>query len=161
MLKLYRINAGKLHYWETWEKGRGTAVVHWGVAGERGEWIDVVSDAAGRCGAKIKAMIRERRAEGFAEIDMDDHRRLIIQYADGVPEVDDSGDAHPLANLLNEALGWTGLGNCDTAFGNGSFEVCCFVVDFRLGRSVVAKELKGSAFAGYAKIFDEELEMGL
>lgn len=53
-------------------------------------------------------------------------------------------------------LGWTGLGHCDGgSIGSGTMEVCCFVVDFEIGRKVIAADLKGTKFDDYTRIFDE------
>lgn len=42
--------------------------------------------------------------------------------------------------MLNEGLGWTGLGCCDGGgIGSGTMEACCYVVDFE--RDVLTKEL--------------------
>ena len=42
--------------------------------------------------------------------------------------------------MLNEGLGWTGLGCCDGgSIGSGTMEACCYVVDFE--RDVLTKEL--------------------
>ncbi|MBK9421322.1 MAG: hypothetical protein IPN44_09740 [Flavobacteriales bacterium] len=37
MLKLYKLIDNQLHYWETWDKDEKTAIVHWGVVGQRGQ----------------------------------------------------------------------------------------------------------------------------
>jgi hypothetical protein len=57
---------------------------------------------------------------------------------------------------MNETLGWTGLGNCDGgSIGSGTMEVCCFVVDFKIAKRVVEKDLKNTKFADYSRICDE------
>src|SRR5690606_19910390 len=36
MLKLYKLIDNQLHYWETWDKDEKSAIVHWGIVGQRG-----------------------------------------------------------------------------------------------------------------------------
>ena len=57
---------------------------------------------------------------------------------------------------MNETLGWTGLGHCDGgSIGSGTMEACCFVVDFDIAKRVIEKDLAGSEFADFSRIFDE------
>src|SRR5262249_12580914 len=35
--------------------------------------------------------------------------------------------------------------------------VCCYVVDFKIARRVIAKDLKNTRFADYARIYDERV----
>jgi hypothetical protein len=37
MLKLYKLTENQLHYWETWDKEEKTAIIHWGIVGQRGQ----------------------------------------------------------------------------------------------------------------------------
>jgi len=37
MLKLYKLIDNQLNYWETWDKDDKTAIVHWGIVGQRGQ----------------------------------------------------------------------------------------------------------------------------
>ncbi len=57
---------------------------------------------------------------------------------------------------MNETLGWTGLGNCDGgSIGSGTMEVCCFVADFEVAKSVIAANLKGTEFENYTRNYNE------
>jgi hypothetical protein len=63
---------------------------------------------------------------------------------------------HALEERMNETLGWTGLGYCDGgSIGSGTMDVCCFVVDFKIAKRVIEKDLKNTKFADYSRIFDE------
>jgi len=37
-------------------------------------------------------------------------------------------------------------------------EVCCFVVDFEIAKTVVEKDLIGTEFENYTRIYDEDAE---
>ena len=63
---------------------------------------------------------------------------------------------HRLEERMNETLGWSGLGACDGgSIGSGTMEVCNFVVDFETAKAVVVKDLEGTEFANFTRIYDE------
>lgn len=157
MLKLYRLAAGKKEYWETWDNGDGSHTVHWGELGTRGDSKTVASSLGKKADAIIQKEIDGLVSQGYAEIDDEDHAVLLIEYAvDGMGAETDVDKRHRLEELLNEALGWTGLGACDGgSIGSGTMEVCSYVVDFDLAKSVIEKELAGTEFSDYTRIFDE------
>ena len=157
MIKLYkRLSAGTLLYHEAWIDG-GKIIEHWGRVGTRGETRihEMKSRSKSR---ELERILQSTRQEGFAEIDLDEHRRLLVEYA-----IQDMGSAadldkrHRLEERLNQMLGWTGLGMCDGgSIGSGNMEVCCFVVDFALAKSVIESDLQGTEFANFSRIYDED-----
>lgn len=59
-------------------------------------------------------MLAGARTRGFADVDEDDHRCLLVEYAvGGMGTTRDVDKRHALEGRLNELLGWTGLGHCD------------------------------------------------
>ena len=63
---------------------------------------------------------------------------------------------HRLQDRMDETLGWSGLGHCDGgSIGSGTMEVCCFMVDFELAKSVIQADLEKSEFADYTRVYDE------
>jgi hypothetical protein len=47
-------------------------------------------------------------------------------------------------------------GICDVgSIGSGTMEVCCFVVDFEIGRKVIEDDLKCTEFGYYTRIYDQ------
>ena len=44
------------------------------------------------------------------------------------------------------------------SIGSGTMEVCCFVVDFELAKTVIEADLKDTEFADFTRIYDEEAE---
>lgn len=66
---------------------------------------------------------------------------------------------HRLEDRMNETLGWTGLGVSDGgSMGSGSMEVCNFVVDFEIAKALIAKDLAGTEFENYTRIFNENAQ---
>lgn len=160
MLKLYKTIDGVLHYWETWDKDKKTGIVHWGVAGQTGESKEVRSTLLESCTKKIQKEVSEKLSEGYEEIDPDDHFTLLIEFeVDGMGNTGDLDKRTRLQDKMDSVLGWTGLGHCDGgSIGGGTMEVCCYVVDFAIAKKVIAESLKGTEFADYTRIYDENAE---
>lgn len=157
MLKLYRFSNDKKEYWETWDNGKGSHTVHWGELGTRGESRIVKTTLLSKAESTIQTEIDGLVKAGFHTIDMDEHFIFLVEYAvEGMGTPDDVEKRHRLESRLNETLGWTGLGACDGgSIGSGSMEVCNFVVDFEVAKAVIEKDLAGTEFANYTRIFDE------
>src|SRR5262245_45982765 len=160
MEKLYMRVNGVLHYHEAWSD-RGSVIEHWGVVGERGNTREVAPAEGASAAGAVAGVLRPAREAGFAPIDRQDHRRLIVEYAvAGFGTPADLGKRHALEKLLSEITGWTGLGYCDGgSIGSGSMEACCFVVDFEIAKRVVAAALATTPFADFTRIYDEEAEL--
>jgi hypothetical protein len=157
MLKLYKFADGKKEYWETWDNGNGSHTIHWGELGTRGQSKTVTSTLLAKAKSTIQKEIDDLVNLGFRPIDIEEHFTLLIEYAiNGMGTTDDLEKHQRLENRMNETLGWTGLGACDGgSIGSGSMEVCNFVVDFELAKSVIEKDLADTEFANYTRIFDE------
>ena len=156
MLKLYKFTDDKKEYWETWDND-GSHTVHWGVLGTRGESKTVKSSFFKKAEDIIQKEIDGLISQGYRPINDEDHITLLIEYAvDGMGTKEDVEKRHRLEERMNEALGWTGLGACDGgSIGSGTMEVCNFVVDFDIAKSVIENELAGTEFSNYTRIFDE------
>lgn len=158
MIKLYKgASDGSLAYHEAWID-RNKVIEHWGKVGTRGE--SKTHKMKFRDDAKsLEFVLHAARQDGFVEIELDQHRRLIIEYAvDGMGTPPDVDKRHRLEERLNNELGWTGLGMCDGgSIGSGTMEVCCFVVNFALAHTVVESNLAGTEFADYVRIYDEDV----
>jgi hypothetical protein len=154
LLKLYRLTDSTKEYWECWEEGPGSILVHWGELGTEGQTKRITS------GPQLQEEADAMFAEGFAPVDPEDHSILLIEYAiDGFGTPSDLDKRHRLENRMNETLGWTGLGACDGgSIGSGTMEVCNFVVDFDIARQVIESDLQGTEFSDYSRIYREELD---
>lgn len=157
MLKLYKFSDARKEYWETWSTGNGFHAVHWGELGTRGESKTIKSSFFKKAETIIQKEVDGLVANGFRPIEQEEHATLFIEYlVDGMGTQEDIEKRHRLEALMNETLGWTGLGACDGgSIGSGSMEVCNFVVDFEVAKAVIEKELVGTEFSNYTRIFDE------
>lgn len=155
MLKLYRFSNDKKEYWETWDDGKGSHTIHWGELGTRGDTKTVKSSLLRKAETVIQKEINDLVEAGFHTIE--DQVTLLIEYAvDGMGTKEDAEKRHRLEERMNETLGWTGLGACDGgSIGSDSMEVCNFVVDFEVAKAVIEKDLVGTEFENYRRIFDE------
>ena len=100
---------------------------------------------------------KDAYAKGFTEVDLDDHAILLVEYAvDGFGTPQDLDKRHRLQDRLNETLGWTGLGYCDGgSIGSDTMEAACYVVDFEVAKAAVEKDLRGTEFEDFTRIYDE------
>lgn len=156
---LYKKINGHLHYWETWGDPEGkSAIIHWGIVGERGEVKNIYSDASSSFEEIGEAELNDVLEKGYEEIE--DYDILYIEY-----KVDDMGTAedlqkrHALQDRMDETLGGTGLGFCDGgSIGSGTMEVCCFVVDVEIALKVIREDLKDTEFNDYLRIYEEGID---
>ncbi|RPE05634.1 hypothetical protein EGT74_24985 [Chitinophaga lutea] len=160
MLKLYTTIDEQLYYWETWEQDEKTAIIHWGMVGDKGDYREIKSRMIGGFNNIVQAEIDRRLEEGYAEWDEDEQVSLEIEYkVDGSGTEADLDKRHRLEEKLDEVLGWTGLGHCDGgSTGSGTMEVACRVVDFNIARQVIEENLKDTEFADYTRIFSLQEE---
>ena len=163
MIKLYRRSQGTYEYWEAWEHRR-VLTVHWGEVGTRGEVREATLKPSQKPKSTIVELANAMRATGFAEIDIDQHDVLIVQYKIGeVPTEADVERRHAIEALLNEEIGWLGAGMVDGGdIGQGEMNIFAFVVDGpRVAECVVGilrehKHLDGAVVA--VRRADEEDE---
>lgn len=159
MLKLYKRIGDILHYHEAWVAGR-KIIEHWGVAGERGESAEHQFPKKADPETAVAEVLGSAVAQGYVPIDEIGESTLLIEYAvEGFGTPADLKKRHALEDRMNEALGWTGLGNCDGgSVGSGTMEVCCFVADFELAKRIIEANLAGTKFANFTRIYDESTE---
>jgi hypothetical protein len=153
MLKLYRTTGDKREYWEAWENDR-TITVHWGDLGERGETRELPLKGREDSSKAIEREAEPARAEGFRSIAEGELARVVIQYrVDGMGTTKDLNLRYKVENLMNEGLGWTGLGHCDGGdIGSGTINVFCFVVDVAVGERVIVRDLEENKLLEQATI---------
>lgn len=126
-------------------------MVHWGMLGTKGDTKTINSTSL------RKKEIDRLTSEGFRPINPEAHATLMIEYAiAGMGTSADLDKRHRLEERMNETLGWTGLGACDGgSTGSGTMEVCNLVVDFQLAKTVIEKDLEGTEFGNFTRIYDE------
>ena len=155
MLKLYKLIDNQLNYWETWDKDEKTAIVHWGIVGQRGQYKEVKNKLFSNFRKIIQKEIDNKLKEGYTEFNEEKIVLLEIEYAiDGLGTDEDLDKQHRLEEYLDEILGQTGLGQCDGgSIGSGTMEVGCMVVDLDIARKVIEDNLKNTEFGNYSRIF--------
>lgn len=155
MIKLYKLIESKLHYWETWDKDSKTAIIHWGVVGQRGQDREVKGGLFSNFRSAVQKEINEILKEGYEEFDEGNMIFLEIEYLiDGFGTEEDLDKRHRLEERLNELLGWTGLGHVDGgSIGSGTMEAGCVVVDFDIAKEIIQEDLKDTEFSDYSRIF--------
>lgn len=158
MLKLYKQTGTGLHYWETWQETNQTAIVHWGLVGERGHDKQVKATSSVRLRAQIQQEIDQRLDEGYVPVEVEEHHTLLIEFSvQGIGTAEDLAKRARLQERMDETLGWTGLGHCDGgSSGSGTMEVCCFVIDVAIAKQVIEADLRDTEFATYSRIYQEE-----
>jgi hypothetical protein len=154
--KLYMRIDGALHYHEAWEHA-GTITEHWGVIGEIGTVKEHVAPRVGKAKA-LKKLLQPAIDRGFAPIDQDEMSIVLVEYVvDGFGSKSDIEKRHELEDLLDELLGWTGLGHCDGgSTGSGTMEACCIVVDADVAIRLLEAELRSTKFGDFSRVYAEE-----
>lgn len=155
MLKLYKSIGNQLYYWETWDKDSKTAIIHWGIVGQKGQTKEVKSSLLSNFRKIVHKEINEKIKEGYTEFSEDKTSFLEIEYiVDGFGTEQDLEKRHRLEEKMDEVLGWTGLGHTDGgSIGSGTMEVGCIVVDFDIAKNVIEESLKGTEFNNYSRIY--------
>jgi hypothetical protein len=164
MLKLYKFSDDGIptHYHEAWLDTNSNQIVeHFGSLGTTGSTRIHVPDKDLSGDDHVKRILAGAAADGFREMDDEEHHWLIVEYAvDGMGSPADLDKRHRLEDKLNEILGWTGLGHCDGgSIGSGTMEAACPVVWFDVAKSVVADALASGEFADFKQIYREDDEM--
>jgi len=166
IIKLYKRDAEKdvFYYWEAWNSPK-EVTVHWGIVGEEGS-----TNKLGLTPHETPFSIIEReaapfRAKGYQELPDDKLSQVVIQYPIvemGTPE--DLDKRYEVEHLMNQRLGWTGLGHCDGGdIGSGTMNVFCFVVDTDKATQCITEELRAHDLLNGARVllFSEEGEQQL
>ncbi|GAA5090385.1 hypothetical protein GCM10023210_16400 [Chryseobacterium ginsengisoli] len=155
MLKLYKSIDNQLNYWETWNKDEKTAIVHWGIVGQHGQYKEVKNKLFSNFRKIIQKEIYNKLKEDYTEFDEEKIVFLEIEYTiDGFGTDEDLDKRHRLEEYLDEILGHTGLGQCDGgSIGSGTMEVGCMVVDPDIAKKVIEDNLKNTEFGNYSRIF--------
>lgn len=162
MLKLYKFADDVKEYWETWDNEDGSHTVHWGgKLGTKGNSKTVKDSMFKKAVKTIQAEIDSKVSNGFKQIEFEEHYTLLIEYEiDGMGNTVDLDKRHRLEERMNETLGWTGLGHCDGgSIGRGTMEVCNFVVDFEIAKTVIEEDLSGTEFSNFTRIYDENAKI--
>jgi predicted DNA-binding WGR domain protein len=143
MVKLYRTSGGVTEYWEAWFTAT-EVTIHWGKVGEKGQSRELPHEASVHPAEIIKREAKPLRAAGFKPKKANELHSVVIQYeVDGHGTVNEHDRRVRVEELMNECLGWCGLGHCDGGdMGSGQMNVFCYVVDVAVAERVIVSDLK-------------------
>ena len=143
IIKLYKNIDGLMHYYEAWDNDK-KVVVHWGKLGTVGKDKIVNVKLGETVASVIERELSQARTEGYKEIDIDDHKTLIIQYkTETWGDEKDLDKRYMVEDIANETLGWTGNGFCDGGqIGSGSIEIFSYVIDPQIAYKSLIIDLK-------------------
>jgi hypothetical protein len=143
MVKLYRTSRGVTEYWEAWITATDVTI-HWGKLGEEGETRELPHEAGLHPSEIIKREAKPFRAAGFKPRKPKELHSIVIQSkVEGRGSVNDYDRRVQIEELMNERLGWSGLGHCDGGdMGSGQMNVFCYVVDSAIAERVIVGALK-------------------
>lgn len=149
LLKLYRKDKTKTLYWEAWPDGE-EIVIHFGELGDTGETTAVALPEFEPPETAIQKHAEEARQAGFEEIGEEDLFELIVQYKKTAVE----SEKFQLAEeIINDCLGWTGLGHSDGMDDSGSaVNIYCYVVEPEVAARKLVDELSGHDLLDHAVI---------
>ena len=156
-IKLYLRQAGRVVKYHEAFLYSGKIHQHWGVLGERGQGNSRARNRKVSVEQDVNDALATARTQGFAEIPMEEHAVVLVEYAiEGMGSKQDLDKIHALFDVLQDVLGRTGLGHCDGHnIGSGTMEAACYVVDATLAQQVIARDLKGTEFGDFTRIFEE------
>lgn len=142
MLKLYKREEDKTLYWEAWDE-EAEIVIHFGELGQVGETNTIPLPEFEPPDSAIQREAQLAREAGFNEIEHEDLFEMIVRYPlkhDG--NVEDLEVAYRLEEILNDTLGWTGLGYCDMHEVTGlHIDVYNYVVNPRVAITPLTADL--------------------
>ena len=155
MLKLYKRKAKDMYYSEAWIND-DIVFHHKGKIGTEGETFEREVDVNLSEEENIVKVLKPSIEAGYKDIS-EQRVLLLIEYKLTGSEIEKNlAKRHELQDWLNSKLGWTGLGRCDGgSIGSGTMEVSAFVINYEVAKKLLERELKGTKFANYTRIYKE------
>lgn len=145
MLKLYKKTSTGVDYWEAWQDDN-MLVVHSGALGQIGETSRVpYSRDAERI---VTNRIAWLQSHDYTEVQNEALFAVAIQYQlNNWGSSADLEKRHKIEELLDDRLGWTGLGHCTGGeIGSGSMDIFCGVVDPFVALEAILATLRQNDF---------------
>lgn len=159
MFRLYkRSDEGRLiAYHEAWVDQRSRVIVeHWGMVGDRGEQDTHRIKILKSLESQFEAILGPAKAGGFEEIDLGDYQTMTIHCPIGEHwPLADSDKREDMEEVLNEIMGWTGLGEpnghtVDEAAGSIGFH--CRVVDVPIAVETLTEALRETEYGVHTRM---------
>lgn len=163
MVKLYMKEEGQIYYFEAWLNEDESLTIHHGELGDVGETENFECLAKDDLPIRMQMskLLSEAKEEGYTL--SDNITELIVQFAYNEKEkpkkVQDKIDR--LTAILNNCLGWTGNGHCDSShIGEGTVNLFCYVVDKDIAFNTIAEELELEGLFNDLKLAYQDAQSG-
>lgn len=149
LFKLYKRDGDVWSYYEVWIDDADIVTVHEGRCGESGTAETFAQSDRASGLAYVKAKVAEGRKREFRPVPESRQPTLVVDLL----VTEDDPDAlldrrHALEGLLDQELGWLGLGHCDGGdIGAEGASVFCPVVSYALAATAVRNLLDRSGYA--------------
>lgn len=135
MCKLYKKGVDRFLYVEFWTDGGNSITIHKGRLGEVGATEDIEISTNESLAFHMEKLQSEYKKQGYASIE--NLSEIIIQYI-LKPEDEEYELLETLEDEMNQALGWTGNGHCESGdVQGGVISLFCQVVDKRIALNTI------------------------
>lgn len=141
MVKLYKKVGDTVYYFEIWLNDDDLSLtIHQGVLGDTGQTEDIIYDEEGDLPVKIAMaeIVVNQEKKGYRPIN--EMVELIVQYPSHIGR--DNTKKENIEALLNECLGWTGNGHCESVDNApNTLNYFCYVVDKQIATKAILEVL--------------------
>lgn len=152
LFKLYRNEQGQLLYREAWIDDSNTVSDHRGQCGAQGTVQTHAFSNPSDARTFYNGLKADGQTAGYSIIPETAHDQIIVDLP-GDMSVALTERRHALEALIDETLGWTGLGHCDGGeIGDGKASVFSLVVDYDAAATVLREALARSPFSDFSAI---------
>jgi len=149
MIKLYKRTEEGLFYHEAWITGM-QIIEHKGKVGTTGEAFSFDYTKGQPDELSLERTLKAARKEGFMEIPPEAHHEVSLRWNFESTPTDLKKINEELEEILNEILGWQGLGEVQNITANNrQSEVRCLVVDLEVTVNRFSEVLLESRYSGY------------
>ncbi len=156
LIKLHKQDEIGHDYWEGWVAGND-AIFHWGTVGDKGERHVLSAESEAEAEELLQTEAAAKETSGFSVIERDAMSGIVLSYRlVSWGNEEDLETRYYLEDLCDQALGWTGNGNCDGGeIGSGIMNIWCLVLNVPAAIKILAAELethavtKGAVIASY------------
>lgn len=150
MVRFYKRIQDQWFYKECWQDG-DRVIFHHGVVGNEGK---VDSEPCLDFSAYYNSFKRKYEKQGYSEFSPDHAETIVLKYALKSSEEAES-ITKSVISLLNERLGWLGLGYVDgydadvkrSIFRKPKLQVFCIVIDGNLAAKIIPSALENTPFS--------------
>ena len=149
MIKLYKRTEEGLFYHEAWVSGM-QIIEHKGKVGTNGEAYSFDYTSGQPDELSLERTLKAARQEGFEPIPEEAHHELNLTWNYASKPADIETIADELEEVINEVLGWQGLGQVhQKIIANQATEMTCLVVDQAISINRISEVLLEPRYQGF------------